>query len=232
MSRRPHSDGEVKAPANVLAALEQWLDANGLRRVALVKVLGTQQVQVSRTFAGTAYLSATQRRAIEKFTEGVITAAMLEGKVPPPSKVEVRPAPAEGPPEVGGASATAELLPEAPAQSATIPPLKLPRTVEDAERMVDELTAKAMPAAFKIILEQALRGKSESERRRCSEILIEHLRGKAKQYEKREQLLQPVSDEALLRKLREIEANLTGLPVDAYGRVIREPQAPAGKGSP
>ena len=90
MSRRPHNDGEVKAPANVLAALEQWLDANGLRRVALVKVLGTQQVQVSRIFAGTAYLSATQRRAIDEFTGGAITVAMLEGKAPPPAKVKAK----------------------------------------------------------------------------------------------------------------------------------------------
>ena len=201
MSRRPHSDGEVKAPANVLAALEQWLDANGLRRVALVKVLGTQQVQVSRIFAGTAYLSATQRRAIEAFTRGVITTAMLEGKAPPPTTVAPKPhAPVELPaePEV-----TVVAKGSAPQQ-----------TAEDAERIVDGLAARAMPAAFRLIIEQMVKGRTESERRRCAEILIEHLRGKARQYEKREQLIQPVSDEALLLKLRQIEANLTGKPLE------------------
>ena len=216
MSRRPHVDAEVKPPANVLATLSQWLDVSGLRPVALVKPLGTHQVYVSRMLAGTAYLSATQRRAIEGFTQGVITAEMLEGKTPPPTTVAPkRAAPVEVPAEPEGPPAPAAPTPR--------------HSVEEAERIVDDLAARATPAAFKIILELALKGKSESERRRCSEILIEHLRGKAKQYEKREQLLQPVSDEALLRKLREIEANFTGLPVDAYGRVIREPQAPAGK---
>jgi DNA-binding transcriptional regulator YdaS (Cro superfamily) len=219
MTRRAHVDDEMKPPANVLAALGQWLDANGLRRVALVEPLGSQQSRVTRLFAGETYLSATERRAIESFTAGAITAAMLEGKAPPPAKVATkRRAAVEISPE-----------PEAPAEPAAVAPTVRPQTTEEAERIVDNLTARAMPAAFKVILEQMVKGKSESERRRCAEILIEHLRGKAKQYEKREQLVQPVSDEALLRKLREIEANLTGLPVDEYGRVIRPPQVKAPK---
>jgi len=87
MSRKAHRDNEQRPSAEVLAALEAWLAVNGLRRVALVKPLGTHQVQVSRMFAGTGYVSATQRRAIEAFTGGAITVAMLEGKAPPPTKV-------------------------------------------------------------------------------------------------------------------------------------------------
>jgi len=208
MTRKAHRDNELKPPADVLVALDQWLNDNGMRRVALAQPMGMPQAQVSRMFAGSAYLSAAYRQAIEKLTEGAITAAMLEGKVPPPTKAGARrPAPVAVPPE--------------PAASRQTP--------DDAERIVDSLAAKAMPAAFKVIIEQMVKGKTESERRRCAEILIEHLRGKAKQYEKREQLVQPVSDEALLRKLREIEANLTGLPVDEYGRVIRPPQVQAPK---
>jgi DNA-binding transcriptional regulator YdaS (Cro superfamily) len=208
MTRKAHRDNELKPPADALVALDQWLNDNGLRRVALAQPMGTPQAQVSRMFAGSAYLSAAHRQAIEKLTEGAITAAMLEGKVPPPTKAGARrSAPVAVPPE----------------------PVASRQTPDDAERIVDSLAAKAMPAAFKVIIEQMVKGKTESERRRCAEILIEHLRGKAKQYEKREQLVQPVSDEALLRKLREIEANLTGLPVDEYGRVIRPPQVKAPK---
>ena len=211
MSRHPHLDDELKPPANVLAALAQWLDVNGLRRVALVKPLGTQQVQVSRMFAGTSYLSAVQRRAIETFTRGVITAAMLEGKVQPPEKVEARrPAPVEVQP-----------LPSVEAESAAPVTVRTQQTTDDPERIVDSLAAKAMPAAFKVIIEQMVKGKTESERRRCAEILIEHLRGKAKQFEKKEALVQPVSDEALLRRLCEIEANLTGRELDSQGNLIQ-----------
>jgi predicted XRE-type DNA-binding protein len=220
MSRKAHRDNELKPPAKALVALKQWLDENGLRQVALVKPLGSQQSRVTRLFAGETYLSATERRAIEAFTEGAITAAMLEGKAVPPTKVEARRfAPAEPP--------VTSAVPRAPAAEEAGGPGG--RTGDDAERIVDGLAAKAMPAAFKVIIEQMVKGKTESERRRCAEILIEHLRGKARQYEKREKLVQPVSDEALLRKLREIEANLTGLPVDQHGRVIRTPPAGAPK---
>jgi hypothetical protein len=197
MSKKANVDGKRRPASSALRTLDAWLDSNGFRRVALVVPLGTNQMQVSRIFAGTAYLTASQRQAIERFTDGAITAAMLEGNVAPPAQVE--------PPR----PMTAEVR-----EPAVAPAAPRPQTAEDAERIVDDLAAKAMPAAFKIILEQMVRGKSESERRRCAEILIEHLRGKAKQYEKREQLVQPVSDEALLRRLREIEANLIGKPLE------------------
>ena len=88
MSRKAHNDAELRPPANALSALGAWLDANGLRRVALVEVLSSSQVHVSRLFAEGGYLSATQRRALEKFTGGTITVAALEGKAAPPAKVE------------------------------------------------------------------------------------------------------------------------------------------------
>ena len=93
MTKRSHIDGEQKPPARALRALEAWLDDSGLRRVALVAPLGASQMQISRVFAGTGYLSVTQRRAIEKFTEGAITAAMLEGRAAPTTRVQpkVRP---------------------------------------------------------------------------------------------------------------------------------------------
>jgi hypothetical protein len=206
MSRRRHLDGEMKPPAGVLAALERWLDANGLRRVALVEPLGMAQAQVSRMFAGSAYLSATQRRAIEKLTEGAITIAALEGKAPAPSKTD-----AKRPVRVELPHVPAIAHPPRP-QTAEDGGAPKVQSAEEAERIVDNLAARAMPAAFKVILEQMVKGKSESERRRCAEILIEHLRGKAKQFEKRESLIQPVEDAALVRKLSEIEANLAGRP--------------------
>ena len=207
----------MKPPAKVLAALQQWLDENGMRRVALVKPLGAQQSRVTRLFAGEAYLSATERGAIETLTRGTITAAMLEGKAPPPSKIEAKPpAPVERPAEVPGQPSPP--LPTAE-EGGSAAGSRQP-SADEVERIVDALATRAMPAAFKVILEQMLRGKSESEKRRCAEILIEHLRGKAKQYEKREALVQPVSDEALLRKLREIRANLTGTQLDEAGHPI------------
>ncbi|MGC4114493.1 MAG: hypothetical protein QM765_07755 [Myxococcales bacterium] len=206
MSRKAHRDNEMRPPASALAALAAWLDDHGLRRVALVEALAIRQAQVSRVFAGEGYLSATQRREIEKFTEGAITAAMLEGRAQPPSKIEPgRRLPVEAKAQV---AASPRAGPATPPDKVVEPPRH--DGPDDAERIVDNLAAKAMPAAFKVILEQMVKGKSESERRRCAEILIEHLRGKAKQYEKREQLVQPVSNEVLLRKLHEIESNLKG----------------------
>lgn len=90
MSRTAHRDNELKPPTKVVAALGRWLSANGLKRVALVEPLGTRQSRVTRLFAGEAYLSATQRRAIDEFTGGAITVAMLEGKAPPPAKVKAK----------------------------------------------------------------------------------------------------------------------------------------------
>ena len=200
MSRHAHLDGELRPPSKVLTALEQWLDTNGLRRAALIKPLGTQQVQVSRMFAGSAYLSASQRRAIEEFTGGAITAAMLEGKAPPPPKFEaMRPGPVAVPSES-----------ESPAPAPTPSAAARPHTVEDAERIIDELAAKAMPAAFKVIVEQMLKGKSESEKRRCAEIFIEHVRGKAKQFERREKLEPPATDDELISVFDRIKNNLGG----------------------
>jgi hypothetical protein len=196
VTKRAHLDGEQKLTPDAIRALQAWLDAKGLRRVALAEPLRANQMQLSRVFAGTGYLSATQRRALEQFTQGALTVAMLEGTAKPPARVEPKREPISLP--------TARVP---PTEEASAP---RPKTTDEAERLVDDLAAKAMPAAFKVILQQMVQAKSESERRRCAEILIEHLRGKAKQYEKREALIQPVSDEALLRKLTEIEANLHG----------------------
>ena len=198
MSRKVHSDGEQRPSAAALRAIDAWLDANGLRRVALVEVLGSSQVHLSRLFAGGGYLSATQRRALEKFTGGAITVAVLEGKAEPPTRVEPkRRAPVEQriaapPPEV--------LAPAAPAAK--------PQTTEDAERLVDELAMKAMPAAFKLVVQQMVQAKSESEKRRCAEILIEQFRGKAKQYERRERSEPPATDTELIEVFQRIELNL------------------------
>jgi len=90
MSRTVHRDNELKPPAKVLVALKRWLNAKRLRQVVLVRPLRAHQSRVTRLLAGEAYLSATQRRAVEEFTGGAITVAMLEGKAPPPPKVEQR----------------------------------------------------------------------------------------------------------------------------------------------
>ncbi len=198
MTKKAHRDGEQKPVAGALRALEAWLDASGLRRVALVEPLEASQMQISRVFAGTGYLSATQRRALEEFTGGAISAAMLDGSAKVPAKVlPKRPAAAAPPLEV----------PVAPTNA---PGGGRPQSPEEAERALDELATRAMPAAFKLIVQQMVQAKSEAERRRCAEILIEHLRGKAKQYEKREQMEPPATDEELLAVLTRIEKNLGG----------------------
>jgi len=201
VSRKVHSDNEQRPPAAALRAIDAWLDANGLRRVALVEALGSSQVHLSRLFAGGGYLSATQRRGLEKFTGGAITVAVLEGKAEPPTRIEakrrpvVEPRIAAPPPEV--------LPPAAPPA-----PAAKPQTTEDAERLVDELAMKAMPAAFKLVVQQMVQAKSESEKRRCAEILIEQFRGKAKQYERRERTEPPATDTELIEVFKRIELNL------------------------
>jgi hypothetical protein len=204
VSRKAHNDGEQRPPAGALQALGAWLDANGLRRVALVEVLGSSQVHVSRLFAGGGFLSATQRRALEKFTGGAVTVAALEGKVEAPTRVgKKRSAPSEprAVPQPQAPPATEVIAPVA------APPPK-PQTTEEAERLVDELATKAMPAAFKLVVQQMVQAKSESERRRCAEILIEHLRGKAKQYERRERMDAPATDTELIEVFQRIALNL------------------------
>lgn len=76
--RTVHRDHEQKPPAKALFALKRWLVADGRRPGSLAPILRTSHSQVTRLLAGTAYLSATQRRAVETFTNGAITAAMLE----------------------------------------------------------------------------------------------------------------------------------------------------------
>ncbi len=200
MSKKLHRDGELRPPPAALQALDAWLDGNGLRRSALAPVLDTHQVQIHRVFAGSGYLSATQRRAVETFTNGAISAAALEGKAAPPTKLEPkRRVVAEPPPS-----------PVSPIAATPPAPAAKPQTTEEAERVVDELAAKAMPAAFKLVVQQMVQAKSESERRRCAEILIEHLRGKAKQYERRERMEPPATDEELIVVFKRIESNLGG----------------------
>jgi hypothetical protein len=212
VSRKVHTDAEKKPPSETLRALQEWLDANGMRRSALVEPLGVRQAQILRLFAGEAYLSATQRRALEEFTGRVITAAMLEGKAKPPAKIAPKPLPSSPIPGIPGSPHAAPMDDSAaPVGSMTgAPGSPRPQSPEEAERAVDELATRAMPAAFKLIVQQMIQGKSESERRRCAEVLIEHLRGKAKQYEKREQMEPPATDEELLAALKRIEKNLGG----------------------
>jgi predicted xylose isomerase-like sugar epimerase len=54
VSRKVHTDAEKKPPAQALRALQEWLDANGLRRSGLVEPLGVRQAQILRLFAGAA----------------------------------------------------------------------------------------------------------------------------------------------------------------------------------
>lgn len=219
MSRKVHADAEKKPPAQALRALQEWLDANGMRRSALVEPLGVRQAQILRLFAGEAYVSATQRRALESFTGGAITAAMLEGKAKPPARIAPKPLPVSPILGIPGSPHTAPMDDSAaPVGSMTgAPSVPRPQSPEEAERAVDELATRAMPAAFKLIVQQMVQAKSESERRRCAEILIEHLRGKAKQYEKREQLEPPATDDELLAVLKRIEKNLGGRRGDGTG---------------
>jgi hypothetical protein len=216
--RTKHLDGEKIPPADAVRALGQWLDANGHRQAEL-EALGLLQTQVSRLFRGSAYLSATHRRALEAFTGGVITARALEGAERPPKHIPSKagpllahlrlaaPMPAPAP---ESSEEPAEPEPEPPPDPQVQADRKrgVPQSPEEAERMVDDLALRAMPAAFRLIVQQMVQAKSEAERRRCAEILIDHLRGKAKQYEKRDAVEPPATDDELLLTLGRIEKNL------------------------
>jgi len=79
---------------------------------------------------------------------------------------------------------------------------------DDVERVIESLGAKAVPAALRLVVQQMVSARSESERRRCAEIVLEHMRGKAKQYERKEKQEAHVADDALVAKLQLIEARL------------------------
>lgn len=189
----PFRDGERRANPDAVRALQAWLDANGLRHNALIPVLNSSAAHVSRMFSGSAYLSATQRRALEQFTGGAVTAdalcAKLNAAAPPPVPKPV-------------------VAPRAPHPEPQSEPAPRIQTTEDAQRIVDELAAKAMPAAFKLVVQQMVQAKSESERRRCAEILIEQFRGKARQREEAQKKDDHLSAEDMSRELMLIEERL------------------------
>lgn len=87
MTKRAHVDGERKPSWPALRALDEWLLKRSLPRAHLGPVLSANAMQISRIFNGTGCMSETQCRSVETLTDGVITAAMLQGRSPPPAKV-------------------------------------------------------------------------------------------------------------------------------------------------
>jgi hypothetical protein len=204
MSREPHKDREIKPPLAARDALLAWLDAKGLHRAVLCEPLVTHQTQVARVLQGIGYLSATQRRAVEQFTSGAITAKMLEGKA------RVPPAPKQVPPPRPSAA-------EGPTRTATpAPPDR--NTPED----IQDVLAKLAPTG-KAMLVSALRdagilpgpdgqmhpAKSEALRQRCREWAFAEIAGKPLARERVEEKAEPVAVGELLAKLATIEHRLT-----------------------
>ena len=183
LTKSVHKDLELKPPPAALRALSEWMEANGgILRSALVSILETHQTQVHRVFNGQGCLSLTQRRALEKFTEGAITEAMLAGREAPPSRI-------------------------APPRQEPAPPTLSP---EDAEKYLEGAAAKALPWGIGALLKQAKSTKSDPERRRTIALLFDRLDGKARQREEKQRDIEHATDEELLRKLILIEAQLGG----------------------
>lgn len=173
----------MKPPAAIAAALDQWLAARGLPRVVLMDPLGaTNQMQVRRLFTGESLLSAEQRSAIEEFTEGVITVAMLEGRARAPKESKLKPPKPAAPPttETAGAPGDEDVLTEALGDEALA-------------ALVDGMR-KAPPGS--------------AERRRCAQLVREYVTGKARQAEKAEVREAPVLEAALIAKLQVVEQRL------------------------
>ncbi len=193
MSRTLHTDREMKLPKDVRDALKDWLKDNGWDRAALCDPLATHQTQVARIFSGVGYISATQRRALEKFTGGVFTVRMLEGKEKPP-KVAVAPAPEPPPP------------PSADVQAP-----------EDIAAVLVKLAPTAKAALVSALRDAGILpwpdgqfrpAKSEALRQRCREWVFAEIAGKPTAREKSEERAEPVLEAELQAKLEAIEARL------------------------
>lgn len=205
MTKRVHIDREMKPAPAALAALDEWLRENGLYRSSLCAPLGTHQVQITRVFAGTGHLSATQRRALETFTEGYITVGMLEGKKKPPKPRPIAPVAAQ--PDASKTAAPDPLNAEG---------------IESVEEFIEKAGGKIGVAAMKKLTSLMLQGKSESAQSNATLKLIDLIHGKPTQHEKKDELEAPVEDVALLAMLRSIEARLMCWNTDEQGNRLAD----------
>jgi len=205
VGRRTHKDQELKPPAAALVALQRWLDSRGAYRAELVEALGVPKSFVSRLFAGEAYLGAKQRKALEKLTAGVVTAAILAGeqKVPKPlrsPRAQQRPitsAEVDEPAAAPVHSAPTDVAPnDVAAIMAKLAPGVVPQLVRDAMvacgYVKDPKTGEFAPV------------KSEALRQRTREWLMEHLHGKARQRDRDEREAPPERDEDLIIELNNL----------------------------
>jgi hypothetical protein len=200
LTKRVHTDGEMKPAPAALAALDEWLRDNGLYRSSLCAPLGTHQVQIARVFAGTGHLSATQRRAVETFTEGYLTVGMLEGKKKPPKK---QVPPVQDKPEEHSHPLEAEGL-------------------ESIDDFLKKFGGKLGVAAMKNLAKMMVSGKSESSRMQATRWALEIIHGKPVQHEEKDELEAPVEDVALVAMLRSIEARLMCWNIDEQGNRLAD----------
>lgn len=182
------TDGKTKLTESGAAALRAWTQRNGVTLVQLGEVMGggAHAMTARRAMTREGHLTLEQVGALVAYARGELTAEMLVGLARAPS-IPVLPMRA---PPVAHQVAT----PPAPGAS--------PAGVEDERALVDE--------AMALFARQMREAQSEGERRRCAELLVEHIAGKARQREERKEDPQRATDEALLRKLRLVEAQLTG----------------------
>ena len=193
MSKKPHKDDEKRPNAAAMIALDKWMLVRNITRKTLAPIWDVSAAQVGLVFAGRGYLSRTQRRATEKFSEGTVTEKMLLGVQVPPSRI-LPPDPID---EDGDDEPADETFGGAVGEA------------EDVETFLGQLATEAMPDALRLIARQMRSAKSDSERRRCAEILIEQFRGKPRQVEEKKSEPDHVLEEDLLDRLLLVETRLT-----------------------
>lgn len=201
--KRTHIDGEAKPVPAALAALDLWLREKGLYRSSLCAPLATHQVQIARVFGGAGCLSKTQRQALEEFTEGHITAAMLEGKE-------------EAPRETAKPAQRAE-----PEKAAEEHPLEV-EGLESIDDFLKKFGGKLGVAAMKNLTRMMVSGKSESSRMQATLRALEIIHGKPAQHEEKENVEAPVEDAELMKTLRSIEARLMEWQTDELGNRLSD----------
>ena len=189
------ADGKTKLTETGAAALRAWATRNGVTLVQLGEVLGGHAMTARRAMTREGHLTLEQVGALVAYARGELTAEQLVGLARAPSipVLPQRPGPVAAP--------------RPPPAQEPAPAVAPAAGLEDERALVDE--------AMALFARQMREAASEGERRRCAELLVEHIAGKARQREERKEEPTRAADDALMRKLRLIEAQLTGRTIDS-----------------
>jgi len=191
----------LKPPAAVAVALDTWLALRNKPRAALQGPLGASNVMAcTRTCRGEALLSTAQRAAIEVFTDGAITAAMLAGRQAPPSREALKPVPAAPPP--------VPTIPVPEAESA--PAVENTGALHaDPRERGDNALFRAYPGAAAVAI-KVVKGEDVSPgAARGAFRVLELVGGKARQREEKRREERHATDEQVCAELADVQQKLT-----------------------